>query len=208
MIVFDWDGDEDIVDIDNARIPQAVRTHGARFRNPARFVADLGNDEYVLFAEDGELLDLVYLRCGTPQGCPLGAVRRKRSGSFREAIADNTLHGPSRKHGHGASTCPGPHGETATEWWSRCDSTRIPYLLTETIVIATTAPKAILTTGSRLMKSRSRRTRARRVFVLILKTFSVVSPSVWYIYFDLVGFKEFFYNVFAKPLWRQRPQLH
>lgn len=93
MIVFDWDGDEDIVDIDNARIPQAVRMHGARFRNPARFVADLGNDEYVLFAEDGELLDLVYLRCGTPHGCPLGAIRRKRSGSFREAIADNTLHG-------------------------------------------------------------------------------------------------------------------
>lgn len=62
MIDFDRDGDEDIIDIDDARIPQAVRTHGAQFRNPARFVVDMENGEYVLFAEDGALLDLVHLR--------------------------------------------------------------------------------------------------------------------------------------------------
>lgn len=43
------------------QVPDIVREHGLRFRLPARYVVCLGNDEFVLYAENGELLDLVYL---------------------------------------------------------------------------------------------------------------------------------------------------
>lgn len=32
------------------------------FRKPARFVVDVGNNEFVLSSEDCELLDIVYLK--------------------------------------------------------------------------------------------------------------------------------------------------
>lgn len=54
--------EEEVMNIDDPRVPDAVRVHGARFQKPARFVVDLGNGEYVLSAADGELLDLVYLK--------------------------------------------------------------------------------------------------------------------------------------------------
>lgn len=54
--------DEEVLDINDLRVPEAIRAHSQRFCNPARFVADLGHGEYVLFAKDGELLDLVYLK--------------------------------------------------------------------------------------------------------------------------------------------------
>ena len=54
--------DEEIMDIDDARVPEAIRAHGGNFRRPARFVVDLGNDEYMLLDADGEVLDLVCLQ--------------------------------------------------------------------------------------------------------------------------------------------------
>jgi hypothetical protein len=54
------DEGEEIMDIDDPRIPEIIRAHGRRFKKPARFVADLGSGEYVLSAEDGELLDMVF----------------------------------------------------------------------------------------------------------------------------------------------------
>ena len=54
--------DEEVMDIDDPRVPEAVRQHGLRFRNPARYVVDLGNGEYILGAEDGELLDLLIIK--------------------------------------------------------------------------------------------------------------------------------------------------
>lgn len=47
--------------IDDPRVPQAIRDHARRFRNPAKYVEEPGNGEYVLFADDGEVLDLVTL---------------------------------------------------------------------------------------------------------------------------------------------------
>lgn len=54
------DGDER-ADINDPCVPDEVRDHGRRFKKPARYVIDLGNDEFILYAEDGELLDLVSL---------------------------------------------------------------------------------------------------------------------------------------------------
>ncbi len=54
--------DEPILSIDDPTIPEEIRDHGQRFRKPARYVADLGYGEYILYAEDGEILDLVYLK--------------------------------------------------------------------------------------------------------------------------------------------------
>lgn len=54
--------DEEMMDIDDPRVPEAVRLHGRRFRKPGRYVVDLGNGEYVLGAEDGELLDLLIIK--------------------------------------------------------------------------------------------------------------------------------------------------
>ncbi|WP_449371596.1 hypothetical protein [Thiomonas sp.] len=57
----DWENEE-VLDIDDPRIPDAIRDFGAGFRNPARYVIDLGHGEYVLYGADGELLDLCYLK--------------------------------------------------------------------------------------------------------------------------------------------------
>ena len=57
----DWENEE-VLDIDDPRIPNAIRDFGAGFRNPARYVIDLGHGEYVLYGADGELLDLCYLK--------------------------------------------------------------------------------------------------------------------------------------------------
>jgi hypothetical protein len=56
----DWIGEE-VLSIDDLGIPPAVQAHGARFRKPARYVIELGLDEYALYAADGELLDLCFL---------------------------------------------------------------------------------------------------------------------------------------------------
>ncbi len=56
-------GDEEgeIMDIDDPRVPELLRAHGRRFRPPAKVVMCLGNGEYVLETNDGEVLDLVSL---------------------------------------------------------------------------------------------------------------------------------------------------
>lgn len=56
------DDEERLVDIDDGTIPDIIREHGRKFRKPARMVTDLGRGEYVLYAEDGEVLDFVILR--------------------------------------------------------------------------------------------------------------------------------------------------
>ena len=53
---------EEIMNISDPRVPEVVRAHGSRFRKPTHFVTDLGNGEYALSAEDGELLDLICLK--------------------------------------------------------------------------------------------------------------------------------------------------
>jgi hypothetical protein len=53
---------EEVLDIEDERVPQVVRQHGRRFRKPAKWVIDVGAGEYVLFSEDGEVLDLVIVR--------------------------------------------------------------------------------------------------------------------------------------------------
>ncbi len=58
----DEDDDEGILDVNDPAVPEIVRDHGRRFRNPAKYVVPLGNDEYVLFGEDGEVLDGVWLK--------------------------------------------------------------------------------------------------------------------------------------------------
>lgn len=57
----DWVG-EVVLAIGDPEVPEVVRRHGARFRNPARYVIDLGGGEYLLYGGDGELLDLCFLR--------------------------------------------------------------------------------------------------------------------------------------------------
>ena len=57
----DWVGEE-VLSIDDARIPPTIQAHGARFRNPARYVIEVGPGEYVLYGADGELLDLCCLK--------------------------------------------------------------------------------------------------------------------------------------------------
>ena len=56
----DWEG-EDVWFVDDPRVPQVIREHGARFRNPARYVIAV-DGEYLLYGADGELLDLCRLR--------------------------------------------------------------------------------------------------------------------------------------------------
>jgi len=58
----DGENEEELLDIDDYRVPDSIREHGRRFRNPARFAVELGQGEYLLYAEDGELLDMVYLK--------------------------------------------------------------------------------------------------------------------------------------------------
>lgn len=52
--------EDEEIDIDDPRLPDALREHGQRFKKPARWVIDLGNGEYLLFSEESELLDAVY----------------------------------------------------------------------------------------------------------------------------------------------------
>lgn len=51
---------DDVVPIDDPRVPGWVRARGRRFRQPAAFAERLDVDEYALFASDGELIDVVY----------------------------------------------------------------------------------------------------------------------------------------------------
>jgi len=51
---------DDVMLIDDPRVPGWVRACGRRFRQPAAFAEALAADEYALFASDGELIDLVY----------------------------------------------------------------------------------------------------------------------------------------------------
>lgn len=57
----DWVG-EDVWSIDDARVPEVIRQHGERFRNPGRYVIEVNPDEFALYGGDGELLDLCALR--------------------------------------------------------------------------------------------------------------------------------------------------
>ena len=53
----DWEGAV-VLAIDDEEVPDVIRVHGARFKNPARHAIDLGNGEYLLYGGDGELLDM------------------------------------------------------------------------------------------------------------------------------------------------------
>ncbi|MGH8528288.1 MAG: hypothetical protein ACRETN_00370 [Nevskiales bacterium] len=55
------ENDDDVWVIDDPRVPEEVREHGALFDKPACAVILHGRD-YWLFAEDGELLDIVSLK--------------------------------------------------------------------------------------------------------------------------------------------------
>lgn len=52
---------DEVRSISDPRVPQWVREHARRFRQPVTWVEDLGDDEYALYAEDGELIDLCRL---------------------------------------------------------------------------------------------------------------------------------------------------
>ncbi len=56
----DWEG-EDVWSIDDPRVPQRVRDHGACFDSPARHVIEVNPGEYLLYDANGDLLDLCYL---------------------------------------------------------------------------------------------------------------------------------------------------
>ncbi len=56
------DEEEEIMDIDDPRVPELLRAHGRRFRPPAKVVLHLGNGEYILETAGGEVLDLVSLQ--------------------------------------------------------------------------------------------------------------------------------------------------
>ena len=53
--------DDDVFDIDDPCVPIEIREQAARFRTPVRYVGLDGADFY-LFAEDGELVDIGYLK--------------------------------------------------------------------------------------------------------------------------------------------------
>ena len=57
----DWVG-EDVWIVNDPRVPMAVRDHGARFRHPACYVIEVEPGSYLLYAADGELLDLCCLK--------------------------------------------------------------------------------------------------------------------------------------------------
>ena len=52
---------EELVPIRHPEIPDAVRDHAASFNPPAMWVADMGDDEYLLYDKNGELLDMIAL---------------------------------------------------------------------------------------------------------------------------------------------------
>lgn len=51
-----------MLDIDDPRIPEIIRLHGSRFRNPARYAIALTDREFLLYGGDGELLDMCFLK--------------------------------------------------------------------------------------------------------------------------------------------------
>lgn len=54
--------DEDVFcSIDDPLVPEVIREHAARFKTPVCFVGFYGPD-IVLFAEDGELIDICALK--------------------------------------------------------------------------------------------------------------------------------------------------
>jgi len=55
----DWEG-EDVLDIDDPDLPDALREQGKLYKNKAQLVINLGDGEYLLYAEDGEMLDAVW----------------------------------------------------------------------------------------------------------------------------------------------------
>lgn len=50
------------MDINAPGVPEAVREHGKIFRMPARFVVGVGNNEFLISSDEGELLDVVCLK--------------------------------------------------------------------------------------------------------------------------------------------------
>ncbi len=52
--------EQDIRAIDDPRVPSWVRQRAMRLRYPPAFVECLGDEEYALFGDDGELVDMVY----------------------------------------------------------------------------------------------------------------------------------------------------
>lgn len=52
--------EQDIWAIGDPRVPQWVRQRALRLGYPPAFVECLGDDEYALFGDDGELVDMVY----------------------------------------------------------------------------------------------------------------------------------------------------
>lgn len=55
------DEGEEVLDINDPRVPERIRQTALRFKKPAQFVVDLGDGEFVLYAADGELIDRVIL---------------------------------------------------------------------------------------------------------------------------------------------------
>lgn len=53
--------DDDVLDINDPCVPIEIREQAARFRTPVCYVGLDGADFY-LFAEDGELVDMGYLK--------------------------------------------------------------------------------------------------------------------------------------------------
>lgn len=59
MVQNELDNDE-AIDINDPKLPDALREFGKRFKEPARWVIDLGDGEYLLYSEDYELLDAIW----------------------------------------------------------------------------------------------------------------------------------------------------
>ncbi|GHT96083.1 hypothetical protein AGMMS49545_20220 [Betaproteobacteria bacterium] len=49
--------DEELIPIEDPRVPLELREHAARFRTPVRYITFCGAD-IVLFAADGEVIDI------------------------------------------------------------------------------------------------------------------------------------------------------
>jgi hypothetical protein len=56
----DWEGEE-LADIEDPSLPDDLREHAGQFKNPGKVVIVVGGGEYVLYAADGELLDLCFM---------------------------------------------------------------------------------------------------------------------------------------------------
>jgi hypothetical protein len=54
------DDDDEVIDINDPKLPDALREFGKRFRKPARWVVELGDGEYLLYSDDYELLDAIW----------------------------------------------------------------------------------------------------------------------------------------------------